>query len=81
MLGMNLKDIEHSITFKIKYERPEIKHVNVFNSIFLMNEFWGIKPKFGEKLDLCLKKLNFGVVKNNVQLILDFLRLGVKEKK
>jgi hypothetical protein len=58
MLGTNLKDIEHSITFKIKYERPEIQDVNVFNSIFLMNEFCG-KLKFGEKLDLCLKKTKF----------------------
>jgi len=34
MLGTILKDIEHSITFKITCERPEIKNVNVFNSIF-----------------------------------------------
>jgi hypothetical protein len=33
MLGMISKDIEHSITFKIKCERPEIQDVNVFNSI------------------------------------------------
>ncbi len=33
MLGTILKDIEHSITFKIKCERPEIQDVNVFNSI------------------------------------------------
>jgi len=26
--------IEHSITFKIECERPEIQDVNVFNSIF-----------------------------------------------
>ncbi len=35
MLGTILKDIEHSITFKIKCERPEIQDVNVFNSITL----------------------------------------------
>jgi hypothetical protein len=29
MLGTILKDIEHSITFKIKCERPEIQDVNV----------------------------------------------------
>ena len=33
MLGTILKDPEHSITFKIACERPEIKDVNVFNSI------------------------------------------------
>ena len=33
MLGSILKDIEHFITFKIKFERPEIQGVNVFNSI------------------------------------------------
>jgi len=32
ILGTILKDIEHSITFKIKCERPEIQDVNVFNS-------------------------------------------------
>ncbi len=34
MLGTILKDIEHSITFKIKCERPEIQDVNVFNSTY-----------------------------------------------
>jgi hypothetical protein len=52
---MNMKDIEHSITFKIKYERPEIKHVNVFNSIFLMNEFWG-KTEIWGKIGFVPKK-------------------------
>jgi len=33
MLGTILKDIEHSITFKIKCERPEIQDGNVFNRI------------------------------------------------
>jgi hypothetical protein len=33
MLGTILKDIEHSITFKIKCERAEIQDVNIFNSI------------------------------------------------
>ena len=37
MLGTILKDIEHSITFKIKYERSEIQDVNVFNSINIQN--------------------------------------------
>jgi len=35
MLGIILKDIEHSIAFKIKCERPEIQDVNVFNSIYI----------------------------------------------
>ena len=34
MLGMILKDTEHSITFKSTCERPEIQDVNVFNSMF-----------------------------------------------
>jgi hypothetical protein len=55
MLGTNLKDIEHSITFKIKYERPEIQGVNVFNSIFLMNEFWG-KTEIWGKIGFVPKK-------------------------
>jgi hypothetical protein len=33
MLGTILKDIENSITLKIKFERPEIQDVNFFNSI------------------------------------------------
>ncbi len=33
MLRTILKDIENSITLKIKIERPEIQDVNVFNSI------------------------------------------------
>jgi len=33
MLGTILKDIERSLTFKIKCERPEIQDVNVFNSM------------------------------------------------
>jgi hypothetical protein len=34
LLGMILKDPEHSITFKRTCERPEIQDVNVFNSIY-----------------------------------------------
>ncbi len=37
-LNRILKDIEHSITFKIKCERLEIQDVNVFNSIIEKNE-------------------------------------------
>jgi hypothetical protein len=33
MLGTILRDIEQSMTFKIKCERPEIQDVNVFYSI------------------------------------------------
>ncbi len=32
MLGKTLRDPEHSITFKITCERPEIQDVNAFNS-------------------------------------------------
>jgi len=40
MLGTILKDIEHSITFKIKCERQEIQDVNVFNSnIYIILQF------------------------------------------
>jgi len=33
MQGTILTDIEHSITFKIKCEHPEIQDANFFNSI------------------------------------------------
>jgi len=35
MLGTILKDNEHSITFKIKCERPEIQDVNVSLIVFI----------------------------------------------
>jgi len=32
MLGTILKDPEHSVTFRIACERPEIQDANIFNS-------------------------------------------------
>jgi len=46
MLGTILKDIEHSITFKIKCERPEIQDVNVFNSITLFYKLYIIMSTY-----------------------------------
>jgi len=39
------------------------------NEFWSKTEIWGKKMKFGVKLGLGLKKINFGVVKNNVPSI------------